>query len=100
MKTVVMLYPTYQRAKRKFQEMVTFVGDEASLIRYSAMEIELGNTLYRFISTEGNSADRCRGMRISRVIVDECQTIHNDCGIASIKQMHDAIPFFMTRILP
>ena len=73
MKNVVLVYPTWERAKAKFREMLDFLGDEINRSSYMQLVIELGKTRYRFINTD--SIDKLLGIQINRIWIEEINTL-------------------------
>ena len=73
MKNVVLVYPTWERAKAKFHEMLEFLGDEINRSSYTQLVIELGKTRYRFINTD--SIDKLLGIQINRVMIEEINSL-------------------------
>ena len=73
MKNVVLVYPTWERAKANFREMLDFLGDEINRSSYMQLVIELGKTRYRFINTD--SIDKLLGIQINRLIIEEINTL-------------------------
>ena len=73
MKNVVLIYPTWERAKAKFREMLEFLGDEINRSSYTPLAIELGNTRYQFINKD--TIDRLQGMQINRIMIEEIDSL-------------------------
>lgn len=73
MKNVVLVYPTWERAKANFREMLDFLGDEINRSSYTPLVIELGKTRYQFINKD--SIDKLLGIQINRLIIEEINTL-------------------------
>jgi len=74
MKTVVLIYPTHERAEVKFREMLNFLGDEIN--RSSYMLIELGKTQYKFIHV--GMIEKLTGIRINRLFIEQSHALTDE----------------------
>ena len=69
MKTTLLIYQTEKKAKKRFNELVTILGNEIWRCSETRMEIDIGATTYKFLVQD--EKEKCFGLMFDRVIVDE-----------------------------